>query len=80
MRSNSAFVWVAIVDRRFGNETVMVFHNRAIDDDSEDGVAVAAFDVAAHGDMVVDVVLWVVEFRFLYMCTNTHSERVVIYI
>lgn len=69
MRSNSAFVWEAIVDRHFGNETVMVFHNRAIDGDSEDGAVVAAFDVAAHGDMV-DAVLWVVVFRFLY---NTHT-------
>ncbi len=55
MRLNSAFVWVAIVDRHFGNETVMVFRNLAIDDDFVDGVVVA-FDAAAHDDMGADVV------------------------
>lgn len=70
MHLNSSFVTVVIVDRHFGNETVMVFRNLAIDDDFEDGVEVA-FDVAVHGDMEADVVMWVVEFQFLYTCRKT---------
>lgn len=66
---HSAFVLVVTVDRHFGNE---VFRNLAIDDDFGDGVAVA-FDVAAHGDRRADVVLWVVEFQFLY--THTHGQK-----
>lgn len=69
MHLNFAFVMVVIVDRHFGNETVMVFHNLAIDDDFEDDVEVA-FDVVVHDDMVADVVLWVVEFQFLCTCKN----------
>lgn len=63
---------VVIVDRHFGNETVMVFRNLAIDDDFEDGVVVA-FDVTVHGDMEADVVMWVVVFQFLHTCIKNHN-------
>lgn len=60
MRLNSAFVlMVVIVDRHFGNETVMVYHNLTIEDDSEDGVLVA------HDDMRV---MWMVDYQFLHTC------------
>lgn len=70
MHSNSAFVMAVTVDRHFGNETVMVFRNLAIDDDFEDGVVVES-GVAVHDDMAADVVLWVVEFQFLHTRVKT---------
>lgn len=78
MHSNSAFAMVTIVGRHFGNETVMVFHNLAIDDDFVDGVEVAS-DAAVHGDMGADVVLWVVGFQFLHTGKNHNFQFYIMY-
>lgn len=71
MHLNFASAMVAIAD---SSETVMVFRNQEIDGDFVGGVGVV-FDAGLDdGMVVVDVVVWVVDFQLLNTCKTKRTQ------